>query len=112
MAIKNIAVLVTAPAADLAMTQSALDKCNQLVSNGHHIDHIFFYFDAVLNASPDAPLYKQWNAFSTEHQTPLIACSTLADNRELQSEEAGNFEFAGLSEFYTRLHQCNELVNA
>ncbi|MFC3095662.1 hypothetical protein DRW07_07910 [Alteromonas sediminis] len=109
---RKVAVFVTAPASDLEKSKKALQMCLDVVHTQTLVDHVFFYFDAAYNAAPDAMFHEAWNQFSSDFSIPLIACSTLAENRGLHADAAGRFTFAGLSEFYSRLHHCHEVIQA
>ena len=108
--LKKIAVLITTSVKDEAASLSSLNACKTLVQESVLVDHIFFYFDAVYHASPESSLHKQWNIFSKSHGIPLIACSTLASNRKLDDSDKHEFQFAGLSEFFSRLHHCDKVI--
>jgi len=107
---EKVALFISAPAQNQNQSEQAIKKTKDLLSSGIDVDHIFFYFNAVLNASPRALFHQQWNQLAHQFNVRLIACSTLAETRNLIQEEAGQFEFAGLSEFYSRLHKCQKVV--
>lgn len=107
----------------------ALTYCQQLVRDNHTIDQVFFYQDGVFHAnafmhppSDEPNMVKQWAAFHEQTQTPLVVCITAAARRGvLSQQEAAElgysaynllppFSQTGLSEFFTALHDSDNLV--
>jgi sulfur relay (sulfurtransferase) complex TusBCD TusD component (DsrE family) len=90
-------------------SDEALQRCYQALQAQPSVAFIFFYFDAV-NVVKDIKHFPQWEALKTVHGIDLITCSTAAKNRQCGAFHSGPFVLAGLSEFYSKLHNCNTLV--
>jgi len=83
--------------------------CQAAITQGHQIDHLFFYHQAVwaIAPSPDLPadepdLVGALLADCQRWQIPLFYCATAAEKRGLLQARAG-FTLAGLTEFASRL---------
>jgi tRNA 2-thiouridine synthesizing protein D len=107
----------------------ALAFINGVIANGDKVNNIFFYSDGVYHANSlmldtgDAfSTYKAWSKLSTEHDVTLLVCITAAVKRGIVSQQEADdngigfanlqspFVQAGLGEFFTSLHSCNNLV--
>lgn len=106
---KSVIALVTASPNDDIASMAAIEACQKLMQTCN-LDHVFFYLDGVYHALEDSPFIKEWMHLSSTNNIPLFACSTLTERRNITNTEATPFEFLGLSEFYTRLHSCDKLV--
>lgn len=99
---------------------SALQFARTVLHEGHQIDHIFLYQDAVYCASAltdlpaDEPdVAAALGQFCQQHQIPLLFCVTAAEKRgvisDTQPPRAG-YTAAGLAEFAMRQTQIDKLV--
>jgi len=93
-------VLVTGGVYSSQSAYSALQFCKASVAAGHTISHVFFYRDAVTQASSlSVPLddefnaVDQWQSFQQQHQIPLVVCVSAAERRGVLSAEQAQ-EFA------------------
>jgi len=84
--------------------------CLAALAQGHQIDHLFFYHQAVgaIAPAPDLPadepdLVAALLADCQQWQIPLLYCATAAEKRGLHHARQG-FTLSGLAEFAGRLH--------
>lgn len=122
-------ILVTTPPYDDQGPLQALEFCRALVKAGHTIDNVFFYQSGIYNANrfihpanDEKNLYQQWCELQQNCGVTLLVCITAATKRGITSEQESQandidgfnltapFEQAGLGEFFTRLHDCEKLV--
>ncbi|WP_189408500.1 sulfurtransferase complex subunit TusD [Alteromonas halophila] len=125
----NFSVLITTPPYDSSAGASALTFIEQAIAQGNVVNHVFFYQQGVYHANsfirppgdeiamPDA-----WRSLHESFGVRLLVCITAAlkrgvcDVHNAQEHEinAANmtapFEQAGLGEFFTALHECDQLV--
>lgn len=99
---------------------SALHFARTVIREGHQIDHIFLYQDAVycVSSLTDLPadepdVAAALSQFCQQQQIPLLFCVTAAEKRGVisdnQSPRAG-YSAAGLAEFAMRQSQIDKLV--
>ena len=105
----------------------ALKFAQALISQGHHIDQIFFFQNGVMNANnlifpanDEINLVKEWQDLAEAHQIPLYLCIAAAQRRGVVSNEtsqskqdnnlAKSFVLAGLSEFIMAVLQADRLI--
>ncbi|RDV23925.1 sulfurtransferase complex subunit TusD [Alteromonas aestuariivivens] len=124
----NYSVLITA-SPDQQANLTALAFCRGLVEAGHTVDHVFFYGSGVLTAnrlqspaSDEINPYQQWCEWHKEFQSSMLVCVTAAAKRGIVDEQQAEqlalpahtvsapFEQVGLGEFFSRLHNCDHLV--
>ena len=93
-------ILITGGVFPSQSAYSALQFCKAAVAAGHTISHVFFYRDAVTQASHlSVPLedefnaVDQWQLFQQQHQTSLVVCVSAAERRGVLSAEQAQ-EFA------------------
>ena len=92
-------VLVTGGVYSSQSGYSALQFCKAVLAAGHTISQVFFYRDAVSQASTlTVPLedefnaIDQWQDFYQQHQVPLVVCVSAAERRGiLNAEQAEEF---------------------
>lgn len=126
----TFSLLVTKPPYDSEHALKAVRFCENLLRSGHLVDHVFFYQGGVHNAnclitppSDEVNLYRSWTQLLCLHPTlKLLVCVTAATKRGLvdstYATEIGlpqftiqaPFEQAGLGDFFTRVHECEQLV--
>lgn len=104
-------ILVTGGVYSSQSGYSALQFCKAVMAAGHTISQVFFYRDAVSQASSlCVPLddefneIDQWQSFHQEHKTSLVVCVSAAERRGiLNAEQAVEFakESANLSSCFT-----------
>jgi len=105
----NFNILLTGGVYSSQSGYSALRFCYSAIAQGHCIDQVFFYRDAVSQASRLAvPLddefncIDEWVSFSERHQVPLVVCVSAAERRGvLNAEQAHEF-----SKDADNLHPC------
>lgn len=122
---KTTTVLITSPPHDNARINEAQAFLHAAIAQGVNIDHVFFYQAGVYNANSalqTTAIYKQWCELAQNHHIPLLVCVTAAAKRGVFSEaEAAElgvaqatllppFEQVGIADFFTRLHDCERLV--
>ena len=93
-------ILLTGGVYSKQSAYSALQFCEDAIAAGHTISHVFFYRDAVTQASNlSVPLddefnaVDQWQLFQQKHKTPLVVCVSAAERRGVLSAEQAQ-EFA------------------
>ena len=93
-------ILLTGGVYSKQSAYSALQFCEAAIAAGHTISHVFFYRDAVTQASNlSVPLddefnaVDQWQLFQQKHKTPLVVCVSAAERRGVLSAEQAQ-EFA------------------
>lgn len=125
----EFSILITSSPFHGDSAMRALAFVNGVIANGDKVNNIFFYSDGVYHANSlmldtgDAfSAYKAWSTLSTEHDVTLLVCITAAVKRGIVSQQEADdngigfanlqspFEQAGLGEFFTSLHSCNNLV--
>ena len=92
-------ILVTGGVYSNQCAYSALQFCKAAVAQGHQISQVFFYQDAVSQASSlSVPIQDefnavdQWREFNQEHKTPLVVCVSAAERRGvLSADQAKEF---------------------
>lgn len=82
-------------------SRRALRFCRQALQQGHRIECVFFYRQAVDHAaqSNDADtreVQQQWQQFARQHDVALVACHTVAERLNI-GEFAEGFEDSGLT---------------
>jgi tRNA 2-thiouridine synthesizing protein D len=125
----EFSILITSSPFHGDSAMRALAFINGVIANGDKVNNIFFYSDGVYHANSlmldtgDAfSTYKAWSKLSTEHDVTLLVCITAAVKRGIVSQQEADdngigfanlqspFVQAGLGEFFTSLHSCNNLV--
>ena len=126
----TFSVLVTKPPYDSEHALKALRYCENLLQSGQIVDHVFFYQGGVNNAnslisppSDEINLYQGWVDLLARYPSlKLLVCVTAATKRGLVNQQYANelgisqftvqepFAQAGLGDFFTRLHDCKQLV--
>lgn len=116
---KTIACLVTSSPCDQDSTQQALATVQSMLADNITIDHIFFYGDGVVTAnsklntesSEPSPTHA-WQTIAEDNNIPLIVCVTAAEKRRIFANDnlASSFEAHGMGEFFSRLHDVEQLV--
>lgn len=102
---------------------SALLFCIAAVQQGHKINQVFFYADAVVhgNAHLDIPsdefnMQQRWQAFASEHSIPLVICTTVASRHGVHecvhesASLASGFVASGLTEYMESVVTSERLV--
>lgn len=111
------------------MCINALNFCRETLAQGNSIDQIFFYQAGVIQANGlliegnnSDNFHQQWKDLSEKHALPLLVCVGAATKRGIidkeQAEQSGlsqytlfpPFQQVGLGEFFTLLHNSNQLV--
>ena len=95
----NLNILVTGSVYSSQSAYSALKFCHAAITQGHRITQVFFYRDAVSQASRlTVPLddefncIDEWVAFAKGNDVPLVACVSAAERRGiLNAEQADEF---------------------
>lgn len=93
-------VLVTGNVYSSQSAYSALQFCKAAYACGHTVSQVFFYRDAVSQASRlTVPLddefnaLEQWQNFYKSTNTPLLVCVSAAERRGiLNAEQAADFD--------------------
>lgn len=125
----TFSILITTPPFDNSLGNCALAFVRQACQAQQKIDHVFFYGPGVYHANalthpPSDEFHprREWEMLHAELGIRLIVCVTAATRRgiigsDVAQQEAKNvtnltlpFEQAGLGEFFTALHNCNQLV--
>ena len=93
-------VLITGGVYSSQSGYSALQFCKAAVAAEHTISHVFFYRDAVTQASHlTVPLddefnaVEQWQQFNQQTKTPLVVCVSAAERRGVLNDQQAQ-EFA------------------
>ena len=102
------AILFTHSGKDVS-SETALSLCTDVLVNNSAVEFVFFYFNTV-NILAESEMHSAWLAIKQRYGLNLVTCSTAANKRQLSEDNAGPFELAGLSEFYSRLHTCNTVI--
>jgi len=92
-------VLVTGNVYSSQSAYSALQFCKAAYASGHTISQVFFYRDAVSQASrltvpvdDEFDAAEQWHVFHQQTNTSLVVCVSAAERRGvLNSEQASEF---------------------
>ncbi|WP_199611605.1 sulfurtransferase complex subunit TusD [Flocculibacter collagenilyticus] len=87
--------------------RAALSFCNAVVKQGHKLNAVFFYQDAVNIAHIDLDIpsdeFNAQTAFQqlqATHSTPLLLCVTAAEKRGIKNHSVTKpYTIAGLAEF-------------
>lgn len=95
----NINVLVSGAAYSTQSAYTALQFCYKAVAQGHTICQVFFYSDAVTQASnlivplgDEFNCIEEWAKFAQMHSTELVVCVSAAERRGILNEmQAGEF---------------------
>ncbi len=73
-------------------SDTACKFAHALISEGHDLVQVFFYFDGVFNALNDAEppqddrhVIENWSQLAQEYDLDLIICSTAAKRRGIDS---------------------------
>ncbi len=122
-------LLVTHSPFEIAKTISAQAFASELIAQGQTLKHIFFYGEGTHHAnalvqlpSDEYQWHQHWLRIQTQAECSLLVCVTAAVKRGLlsdtEAQEAGvematissSFDQAGLGEFFTQLHECDQLV--
>ena len=121
-------LMVTQSPFDTLAHQHAMDFLQAAVANGHQIQRVFFYTDAVLCANANltpiqgqTPISQQWAELAKSHGFPLQACIAnalrrgLPDATEAKRYDLGNslhpaFELAGLGEMATAVSYSDRII--
>ena len=108
--------------------QSASEIIGAVLDEGHLIDRVFFYQDAVLVANKDLtppqgqiPLFLPWANLHQTHKVSMQVCianalrrgildQSEADRYSKQSNLHSAFELAGLGEIAEALHSSDRVV--
>lgn len=116
---KTIACLVTSSPRDRDSAQQALAAVQSMLADKITIDHIFFYGDGVetantklsTNSNEQSPTHA-WQTIAADNDIPLIVCVTAAEKRNIFADDnlALAFEAHGMGEFFSRLHDVEQLV--
>ena len=125
----SYSILVTSSPFASDSAYQAAEFCRKLVQAEHTVDQIFFYQDGVYHAnclisppSDECSPYQVWTQLNGDLGIPLIVCVTAAIRRGIISEqEAASsdnlnanlqppFTDTGLGEFFSLLHQSDNLV--
>ena len=85
----QFAIVISSPAQSAAMRR-ALEFTRAVLASGHSINRVFFYQDAVLQASSlqvvaqdETNLAQQWQDLIKEHQLDAVVCIAAALRRGL-----------------------------
>ncbi|WP_100657286.1 sulfurtransferase complex subunit TusD [Alteromonas flava] len=125
----HISCLITCSPSNVLRMQEAINTLTGLIATGCTVESVFFYASGVLNANSliNPPVdefnpHSAWSMFSQQHQVPLLVCVSAAEKRgvidaalaEQNAQSAHNliapFEQVGLGEFFTRLHNVDQLI--
>jgi len=95
----NLNILVTGSVYSSQSAYSALKFCHAAIAQGHHIAQVFFYRDAVSQASrlivpldDEFNCIDEWATFAKDNDVPLVACVSAAERRGiLNAEQADEF---------------------
>jgi len=95
----KINVLITGAAYSTQSAYSALQFCYSAVAQGHSISQVFFYQDAVTQASrlivplgDEFNCIDEWARFAEQHDTQLVVCVSAAERRGiLNRDQADEF---------------------
>lgn len=122
-------LLVTGPAYGTQQASSALLFARALISEGHHLESVFFYREGVLNANAlTAPandefdVVRAWQQLGDAHHVALNVCVAAALRRGVTDDEqaavlklpAANlqpgFSLSGLGELAQSVLTCDRVV--
>lgn len=122
-------LLITHSPFEITKTVAAQAFASELIAQGQTLKNIFFYGEGTHHAnalvqlpSDEYQWHHRWQRIQTMAQCSLLVCVTAAVKRgllsEIEANEAGidmatitsPFEQAGLGEFFTQLHECDQLV--
>ena len=125
----SYSILITSAPSTSDSAYQATKFCRELIQANHTVDQIFFYQDGVYHAnclmaspSDERNSYQAWTKLAEDFAVPLIVCATAAIRRGILSkQEAASldessynlkapFTDTGLGEFFTLLHQSDNLV--
>ena len=80
-------------------SDTACKFAQAVLSSGHQLLQVFFYYEGVLNAlshaeppQDDRDVIGNWSKLAAEHQVELIVCSTAANRRGVVGELAAGFK--------------------
>jgi|ETNmetMinimDraft_8_1059916.scaffolds.fasta_scaffold02739_2 tRNA 2-thiouridine synthesizing protein D len=119
--VKKIAVIITTPPFS-NLTVTALNYIETALNTGVEIIGVFFYQDAVLNASSHIRLAndeyqttQQWLKLHNKYQLPLHLCVTAAEKRGLTDCNsvqliANSFTISGLGELVELNNKADTVV--
>lgn len=113
-------LLITSGGYNSQTLNSVLNFVTAAVNDGHTIDHIFFYQDAVYSIAADIDLPSDEPNLSEllaqlclQHNIALLFCITAAEKRGVISAERPaitGYVAAGLAEFAMRQANIDKLV--
>ncbi|MCH8491854.1 MAG: DsrE family protein [Idiomarina sp.] len=119
----NVVIMQHAGPDDYASGHAAIAAAQALVDSGAKVLQVFFYGPGVLYSShylqfPSGVknLQQQWLEFATTQHTPLVVCSTVANQYGIEPNVppsgslAAGFSSGGLTEFMEALSKADTLL--
>lgn len=124
----SFTLLVTQSPFDTLAHQQAMAFVRAAVEEGHRINRVFFYTDAVMCANThltpiqgQAPVSEQWAELAQDQGFPLQACianalrrglpdATEAKRYDLTNSLHSAFELAGLGEMATAVSDSDRII--
>lgn len=102
----NYVILVNEGPYNHQASDSAYHFAKHVLSNGHAIRRVFFYYDGVLNGtkysspqSDDRHIVKRWGQLAESHEVDLAICIAAGLRRGITEEAlAPGFRITGLGE--------------
>lgn len=100
---------------------SAYQFCLAALQNGHQIQQVFFYADAVNHgnrylslSSDEQNMQALWQQLSGDYQVPLIVCATVGARHGVlgstEPELADSFSAGGLAEYMEAVAISDHLI--
>lgn len=98
---------------------SALQFCQAAIAQGHQVEQVFFYGDAVSHGhahvdipSDEVNMQQRWQAFAQEHAVPLVVCATVASRHGVADgvNLASGFIASGLTDYMEAVVNSDRLV--